>query len=704
MEGALDLSALFFGLAGLAYGAALLFHLIRLPKRRQAATGLDWIFGLALGFSAAWAVLGAWVARNGAELAPAFLPALLDGLRYGFWFVFLISLMRASGGAAWSQALRCLSGSAALLCAATLISVWLREYGAEPYSSWDRPLAYLGLGQALMGLVLLEQLLRSSQGDSRWGVKPVGLALGAVFVFDLYAYSQAALFQQIDGDVFKVRPLVHTLAVPLLFMAMLRHGDWLSKLHVSRVAAFHSATLLIAGAYLMLISAVGYYVRYTGGGWGRAMQIAVIFVALVGFATVAMSGAMRAKLRVYINKHFFSYRYDYREEWLRFTAMLSSQSSPQALGVSVIRGIANLVESPSGGLWLRQAGDGEYRQVAVWNRPVQTEVETADSSLLRFLRERAWIVDLDEYRQAPQRYEGLSLPNWALADSACWLLVPLVVGTELTGFVQLGHPRTRMDLDWEVRDLLRTASSQASSYLAQMQATEALLDARKFEAFNRMSAFVVHDLKNIVTQLSLMMKNAKRLRDNPEFQEDMLATVENSLEKMRQLMLQLREGEAPHGGGSGVELQPIVERLAAAALRKGRELHLEVRAGASTRGHEQRVERVIGHVVQNAFDATPEDGEVRLVLDVEGSNARIEVSDTGCGMSEDFIRTRLFRPFQTTKTSGMGIGAYESFQYLQELGGKITVDSQVGHGTRITISLPLLRASKQSDLGMLSAK
>jgi signal transduction histidine kinase len=173
---------------------------------------------------------------------------------------------------------------------------------------------------------------------------------------------------------------------------------------------------------------------------------------------------------------------------------------------------------------------------------------------------------------------------------------------------------------------------------------------------------------------------------------------------MRQLMLQLREGEAPHGGGSGVELQPIVERLAAAALRKGRELRLEVRAGASTRGHEQRVERVIGHVVQNAFDATPEDGEVRLVLDVEGSNARIEVSDTGCGMSEDFIRTRLFRPFQTTKTSGMGIGAYESFQYLQELGGKITVDSQVGHGTRITISLPLLRASKQSDLGMLSAK
>jgi putative PEP-CTERM system histidine kinase len=220
-----------------------------------------------------------------------------------------------------------------------------------------------------------------------------------------------------------------------------------------------------------------------------------------------------------------------------------------------------------------------------------------------------------------------------------------------------------------------------------------------------MSAFVVHDLKNIVTQLSLMMKNARRLRDNPEFQEDMLATVENSLEKMRQLMLQLREGEAaPSGSPRGVELEPIVQRLAAAARSKGRELQVEVQARASTRGHEERVERVIGHAVQNAFDATPEHGKVWLKLDVEGSNARVEVGDTGCGMSEEFIRTRLFKPFQTTKASGMGIGAFESFQYLHELGGKIKVESEVDRGSKVTIWLPLFHTSHEPDLGMLSAK
>jgi putative PEP-CTERM system histidine kinase len=254
-----------------------------------------------------------------------------------------------------------------------------------------------------------------------------------------------------------------------------------------------------------------------------------------------------------------------------------------------------------------------------------------------------------------------------------------------------------------VRDLLKTAASQASGYLSQMLATEALLESRKFDAFNRMSAFVVHDLKNIVTQLSLMMKNAKRLRDNPEFQQDMLDTVENSLEKMRQLMLQLREGATPHGVASGVDLEQLGRRLAAAAASKGRTLELDLAPGVSTRGQVERIERVIGHVVQNAFDATPADGRVSMRLDATGSQARVCVEDNGCGMSQDFIQNRLFRPFQTTKDSGMGIGAYESYQYVNELGGKISVESKLNEGTRVTVLLPLFHAQAAPDLSSAGA-
>ncbi|QPF73679.1 PEP-CTERM system histidine kinase PrsK [Roseateles sp. DAIF2] len=705
LDGEINIGVASYALATLSYATLLLVYLTRLLRMRQRPARADQSFCLALLLSLCWSLLGLGSqAQAWWSLADFWLP-VVDALRYGAWFAFVLLLLRPDPGQTpLTRSPRSMTRLAAVAVLLALGLQLLQELGPYRAHVWERAVAFSGLALAVVGLMLVEQLLRNSSGDARWGAKPVCLALGSVFVFDLYTFSQAALFQQFDGDAYGIRPAVHSVAAPLLYIALRRHRDWLLKLHVSRAAAFQSATLLIAGAYLLLVSGVGYYVRYTGGNWGRAMQMALVFIGLLALVMMLFSGALRAKLRVYINKNFFSYRYDYREEWLKFTAMLSSQSSPQELGISVIKGIANLVESPSGGLWLRQSGQGDYVQAAIWNLQPRTEPESGDAPMAQFLRGSGWIVDLDELRRAPQHYRGFEAPAWLRDDGRYWLLVPLLVGPELTGFVLLGHPRTRMELNWEVRDLLRTASSQASSYLAQMQATEALLEARKFDAFNRMSAFVVHDLKNIVTQLSLMMKNARRLRDNPEFQEDMLATVENSLDKMRQLMLQLREGEAPHGTAHGVELVPIAKRLAASAEGKGRALRLDIRASASTRGHEERVERVIGHAVQNAFDATPEQGQVWLQLDVEGSYARIEVGDTGCGMSEEFIRTRLFKPFQTTKTSGMGIGAFESFQYLHELGGKIKVDSELDRGTRITILLPLFRASQASDLGMLSAK
>jgi putative PEP-CTERM system histidine kinase len=700
---ALDLSLYSYAAAALAHGVFLGAFLWRngFTVGKGGSAGRAFLAAMLAG--TAWSLAGLVMQLLPRLALAEAAVALLDLLRYGLLLAFVLLLLRTPGVSGSQgptrQRLMLVSG---LAVAATLVLVAANELIGSVSGVWLRALAFAWLSLSVLGLLLVEQLLRNVDNDALWGAKPVCLGLGLLFVFDLYVFSQAALFRQFDADALGVRPLVHSFSVPLLYLASRRSADWVSKLHVSRAVVFHSATMLLTGLYLLLVSGVGYYVRYTGGDWGRAMQIALIAIALPSLLLVLLSGAMRAKLRVYINKHFFSYRYDYREEWLRFTAMLSSQISPQELGISVIRGLANLVESPAGCLWLRRNAGGEYIESARWNLIESGQAEPADAGFVRYLLDTGWIVDLDEFRRYPGRYAGLELPHWMSRDDRYWLLVPLSASGALIGFVLLGRPRTALDVNWEVRDLLRTASSQAASYLAQMQATEALLEARKFDAFNKMSAFVVHDLKNIVTQLSLMMKNARRLRDNPEFQEDMLATVENSLEKMRQLMLQLREGGTPHGVPQGVELVPIAKRLQASAQGKGRGLELDLRAAVATRGHQERIERVIGHAVQNAFDATPEDGRVWLRLDREGSNALVEVGDTGCGMSEEFIRTRLFKPFQTTKSSGMGIGAFESFQYLQELGGKIKVKSEVGHGTTVTIELPLFHASVASDLDMLS--
>jgi putative PEP-CTERM system histidine kinase len=259
-------------------------------------------------------------------------------------------------------------------------------------------------------------------------------------------------------------------------------------------------------------------------------------------------------------------------------------------------------------------------------------------------------------------------------------------------------------VNWEVNDLLKTAGRQAASYLAQMLATEALLEARKFEAFNRMSAFVVHDLKNIVTQLSLMLKNAKRLHANPEFQQDMLMTIENSLDKMRQLMLQLREGATPAGSAVGVDLGAIAQRIAAGVAQRGRRLEVDAAERAVfTRGHEERLERVLGHLVQNALDATDAAGRVWLKVDRLVGQARVVVGDTGCGMTPEFVRERLFKPFQSTKKAGMGIGAFESFQYVQELGGQVQVHSTPGQGTEVTLLLPVFELHREAGLPLAEA-
>jgi putative PEP-CTERM system histidine kinase len=415
------------------------------------------------------------------------------------------------------------------------------------------------------------------------------------------------------------------------------------------------------------------------------------------------SGTMRARLKVLVGKHFFRYRYDYREEWLKFTRTLSSGESAQQVGQQVIRGLADMVESPAGTLWLRDAEGRGFSQSARWNLPVCEARESADSSLLVFLNASGWVVNLEEYRHRPGRYQNLTLPDWLVNTPNAWLVVPLSLSSGIVGFVVLTTSRAPLDINWEVNDLLRTAGRQAATFLAQIQATEALLDARKFEAFNKMSAFVVHDLKNIVTQLSLMVRNAERHADNPEFQRDMLETVSHSVDRMKQLMMQLREGSKPADGGTGVgvDLEATAQRVKKSKSPQLPVVDINIRAAVVARGHEERIERVIGHLVQNALDATSPDGRVWVEIGREGSMATVEVGDTGRGMSAEFMRERLFKPFQTTKQAGMGIGAYESRQYVQELGGDIHVESKENAGTRFVIKLPLIEVSKASDLKQL---
>lgn len=678
------------GLAAIAYGL-LFFRLLRQGYLRSRFDGIGFAMLAATAVTFVWSIFTLAASVRGSAWWIGVQAA--DILRYFWWGLFLGLFFnkRKKFGLNLNRKNFALVFVVSLLLTPLLVISLNTFFGI--FSN-----TFLMMLLALSGLVMVEQLLKNIPEDSLWSAKPVCLALAAVFVFDLYVFSQGVLFKSLNADGLRARPFVHALMVPLLWLATTRHRNWIDKIRVSRKVVFHSATLIIAGLYLLFISAVGYYVRFFGGDWGGALQLGLIFVSLVLASALALSGSLRAKLRVYLGKHFFHYRFDYREEWLKFTATLSSQADPQEAGQSVVKGLAAMLESPAGALWLLRPDEDHYRQVARWNLAAISQTESQESNLVAFMRNTEWVVNLDEFHSTPTMYPGLQLPLWLAQLPQAWLIVPLWQSTHLLGFVLLARPRTPVDVNWEVTDLLKTAGHQAASLLAQMQTTEALLESRKFEAFTRMSAFVVHDLKNIVAQLSLMVKNAKRLQNNPEFQADMLMTVENSLERMRQLMLQLRGGATPDASAFGVDLTKVAERLAAQVQQRGRYLQLNSSVSVLTRGERERLERIIGHLVHNALDATAPEKPVWISVSREGSHACVEVGDRGCGMTEEFVQTRLFKPFQTTKEAGMGIGSYESFQYVRELGGRISVESEVGQGTVVTMRLPLVEISHESDL------
>ncbi|HTJ97277.1 MAG TPA: XrtA/PEP-CTERM system histidine kinase PrsK, partial [Rhodocyclaceae bacterium] len=490
------LSTWSYGLAAFGY-LTLLVYLTKQPFGRQPGqAGRALLY--ALGASGAWATIGAVYALTGAGVVFR-LYLFADVLRYAAWYLCLILMLVPNGVQLQLRALcakRLIQVGFCIIVFCLAVQAWLTLQTGE--ATLLAQMAQLSaLAMVVFALVLLEQLLRNATADSHWNFKPLWLGLAGTFVFDLHLYSDILLFHRMDADVFAIRGFVVALILPLIALSIVRNKNREIRLALSQTAVFHSTTLVLVGAYLLFVSAAGYYVRYFGGEWGRALQLIVFFVAALILALVAFSGSMRAKIRVWISKHFFRYRYDYRQEWLKFTNALSAEGQAQEVGQRVIRGLADMVESPAGALWLRDAGGQRYMQAARWNTPEVAEPTSVGVPLIHFLSESGWVLNMEEYRHMPGRYAGLEFPEWLKRLNNVWLIVPLSTGKELVGFVLLTTARTDLDVDWEVNDLLKTAGRQAASYIAQMQATEALLEARKFDSFNRMSAFVVHDLKNI---------------------------------------------------------------------------------------------------------------------------------------------------------------------------------------------------------------
>jgi putative PEP-CTERM system histidine kinase len=544
----------------------------------------------------------------------------------------------------------------------------------------------IGLTIAAGSLVLVHNLYGQAAHESRWGIRLPMIALAGMWAYDLHLYTVAWLTRAPVDDLYAMRGAILSMLVPLFALASCRNVKW--RMQLSRAATFQSLSLIAILGYLILMMTASRALEVVGGNWVRIGEVGLVFAITVAAVILLPSGRMRAWSRVIVAKHFFEHRYDYRAEWLRFTRTVGGDAP---LGERIIKAIADIAESPSGLLLVPEGG--RLSVAARWNwRDEVPEASVEDAALIGFLERSGYVLDFTSLRPGllTTAAAPIRVPAPLVSLEALWAGVPLIHGDRLVGLVLLEHPLVRRPLDWEDFDLFRTVGIQAASYLAEARTQDALADVRRFDEFNRRFAFIIHDIKNLISQLSLVIRNAERHADKPEFREDMIATLRSSVKKMNDLLARL------HRGNNNVEAEPVraipLGQAVATLVEVKRRAHpveVEGDRNVAALADPVRLEQALGHLVQNAIDASPSGAPVRIRCGARGAEAAIEIADCGEGMSADFIRTRLFQPFASTKESGFGVGAFEARSLIAAMGGRIEVDSHPGEGSRFTVFLPL---------------
>jgi putative PEP-CTERM system histidine kinase len=642
-------------------------------RGRTSRTGLA-IVGCCLA-SAAWAA-----ATAAAGVLPTDIPPLLDSVRLSAWLVFAAALVTARAGDGSEVGRRYLI--AALIFCAIAIAIDLRALvlGADIWGLYAQLLVRVGFG--VFGLLTIENLWRNTEPARRWHVWPICLALGLLYAYELFLFSDAFITRgRVDPGLALGRAIAAGFMAPLLALAMARNREWRVDIHVSRQVVLHTATLLASGCFLLAVAIVAMLLRGFGGDWGLVLQLAMLFGSIVVLATVLSSGSLRQRLKFLISRNFFSHRYDYRVEWLKFIELVSEPRQADELQVRIIRALAEFVDSPAGMLWSLRPGSG-YCPTAAWKVRAEVGARVAtDEPFVAGFRDGGWI---------QERSLDAAAEAWPFASSRAWLAVPLSHRREVVGFVVLDRPTHGVGHDWEAFELLRAAGRQAASYLAEEHSTKGLRDAELLTEYSKRFAFVVHDIKNLASQLGLIVSNARRYIDDPDFQRDMLQTVEDSVARMNNLLNQLKSDSAT--GQTALRDPGAIVSTVAADFAAG---SVVVETGGDARDQivkiaPDRLSSALTHLVQNALDASPPGDPVLVLARRLGSQFVIDVIDRGAGMDEAFIRDELFLPFRSTKSGGYGIGAFQTRELIRAAGGDLEVISQPRAGTTMRIVLPLV--------------
>jgi putative PEP-CTERM system histidine kinase len=664
--------AVTYGLGGAAF---LVLIALTLLNRRPAGIGLFAIM--------VFAVTALWAFASSVQIW--WMPGLahaLEPLRSWIWLQFLASVLMVAERRGGQRS-------------ATFYRLFIPALGALAFAndlrfvfSTTSPIDFsisqinARLILAIVGLLLVENLFRNTLPSRRWHIFPLCIAAGSLFAYDLFVFAEALVLRMVDVTLLSVRGILLVLIVPPLIVTMVRNEDWRIDIHVSRRVVFHTATLTAGGVFLLAAGGAASLLGQIPGEWGPIFKVAFFCGSLLVLATVVSTESLRLRAWRLIAENFFSHRYDYREEWLRFVATLSSSDDNDPLQIRVIRSVGDIVDSPGGMLWLRD-GDS-YRLANSFNMAVsEASPEPAEGAFIEAFEGGKKVLDLRALAEKD------SLPPWAQSGSPVWLAVPLAQMGDVLGFIVLAPPRVSLKLNWESFELLRTLGRQVASYLMEERATRALVDAQALIEYNKKFAFIVHDVKNLSSQLGMMVSNIRRYSDHPEFRVDMIRTLENSVGRLNGLLSKLRADTGTARPREIIDPVPVIKAVAAELARADNAIETDLsQSDMRVKMETQDLHSVLTHLVTNAIEASRPGDAVKLRFKTYDSRVVIDVEDRGPGMDPAFIRNELFTPLRSTKSRGHGIGAFQAREIVRTSGGELEVISAVGQGTIMRITLP----------------
>jgi putative PEP-CTERM system histidine kinase len=650
---------------------------------------------------AALVLTAMWSLAEAIELHGSFVTTVLEGARNLLWLLVVYRLFAEDGRRDSVSPIRPVL---AALIFVELIVLSLNFVVTHLQIDADFHQIAVGLGILLRllvtvgALVLVHNLYGGALREARLGLRWPAAGLAALWVFDLNLYTVAYLATEWPREIAALRGIA-TIALVSLFAIGASHGRDALRLRPSRAVTFQTFSLLLIGIYLVGMVLIAQWLAYAGGDFARLIELGFLTAATAGALLVLPSRKVRGWLKVMLSKHLFQHRYDYREEWLRFTRTIGN-TGPQAppLGERVVQALADVTGSPSG-LLLISDDVGSPALAARWNWDGIDGPATIDPAFASFLERESFVAELGEMRAGKTAMPpGVVVPDWLREDPRAWALVPLIHYDRLVGVVVLSPPQLMRKLDWEDFDLLRVIGQQLASYLAENATQEALAEASRFDDFHRRIAFVMHDIKNLASQFSLLARNAELHAEKKAFRDDMIVTLRSSSEKLNAMIARLSR----YGSGGVDRIEDVsADHVARAVLSRftgNPQVMLAECRPLRALASRHSLEQVLVHLVQNALDASEPGRPVFLSLVAEGEWARFEVVDSGCGMSPEFIRTRLFKPFVSTKSGGFGIGAFEARELVRAMRGSLDVDSREGLGSRFVVRIPLHRADSLTPM------